>query len=182
MNDFIESLGTPYMAHVLRRLYDDWVRNIELWYKETGVRAPPRTHSTMALLARDGPLGVTEVADRLRQSHPLVLTWVRQLRQLGLIQTSGDPHDGRRTVLSLTDAGRAEVERNRRADQVVGQAYETLMQEADASVFEALWRIEKACRKEPLLDRLRRAEELLSQKTGSYSAKHATPGAASCER
>ena len=164
MDDFIKSLGLPYMAHVLRRLYDDFVRNIELWYQEFGVAAPPRTHSTMVLLDREGPLGVTEVADKLRQSHPLVLTWVRQLRNLGLVQTSNDPTDARRTLLSLTPAGKAQLEKNWAADRVVGEAYRTLMKEADAPIFDALWRIESACREEPLIERLRRAERSLAQK------------------
>lgn len=163
MDDFIKSLGSPYMAHLLRRLYDDFVRNIERWYEEFGVAAPPRTHSTMVLLDRQGPLGVTEVAYKLRQSHPLVLTWVRQLKSLGFVETSHDPSDARRTLLSLTPAGKAQVEKNWAADQVVGEAYRALMEEADAPVFDALWRIEEACREEPLLERLRRAERLLSK-------------------
>ena len=165
MDDFIKSLGPPYMAHVLRRLYDDFVRNIELWYQEFGVAAPPRTHSTMALLDREGPLGVTEVAAKLRQSHPLVLTWVRQLKKLGFVQTSHDSKDARRTLLSLTEAGKAQLEKHREADRVVDEAYNRLMQEADAPVFDALWRLEAACREEPLLERLRRAESALSQKS-----------------
>jgi DNA-binding MarR family transcriptional regulator len=157
--DFIKSLGTPYMAHLLRRLYDDFVRNITEWYEEIGLLAPPRTHSTLEVLDREGPLGVTEVAEKLRQSHPLVLTWVRQLKELGLVQASHDPDDARRTVLSLTTAGKAQVKKNAEADRVVGEAYKSLMQEAHAPVFDALWRIEAACREEPLLDRLRRADQ-----------------------
>ena len=157
MQDFIKSLGTPFLAHLLRRLYDDFVKNIERWYEEMGVRAPPRTHSTMILLDREGPLGVTEVAARLRQSHPLVLNWVRQLKQLGFVDTCSDPEDGRRTILSLTEAGRLELERNLEADRVVGKAYENLMREAEAPVFDALWRIEEACRRESFLERLRKA-------------------------
>jgi DNA-binding MarR family transcriptional regulator len=165
MDDFIKGLGRPYMAHVLRRLYDDFVRNIEHWYEEFGVAAPPRTHSTMVLLDREGPLGVTEVADKLRQSHPLVLTWVRQLKHLGFVQTSDDPADARRTLLSLTEAGKAQLQKNWEADRVVGEAYRVLMQEADAPIFDALWRMEAACREEPLLERLRRAERSLSEKS-----------------
>ena len=38
-----------------------------------------------------GPLGLTEVAAILRQSHPLVLTWVRQLKELGFVRAIS-PH------------------------------------------------------------------------------------------
>ena len=157
MDDFIRSLGPPYMAHVLRRLYDDFVRNIERWYEESGIAAPARTHSTLALLEREGSLGITEVADKLRQSHPLVLTWVRQLKDLALVETSADHADGRRTLVSLTEAGKLEVRKNREADHFIGEAYEALMRDADAPIYDALWRIEEACRREPLIERIRRA-------------------------
>lgn len=172
MADFIQSLGTPYMAHVLRRLYDNFVRNIEIWYAEVGVIAPPRTHSTMALLEKHGVLGVTEVASKLRQSHPLVLTWTRQLTELGLVQAAHDPLDGRRTVLSLTEAGRVQAEKNRQADEIVGEAYRLLMHDADAPIFDALWRIEEACREEPLIQRLRDAARSLSQKKENSEETH----------
>lgn len=73
------------------------------------------------------------------------------------------PKDARRTLLSLTEAGKAQLEKHCEVDRVVAEAYETLMQEADARIFDALWRIEAACREEPLLERLRRAERAVAQ-------------------
>lgn len=155
MADFIEAEGLPFMAHLLRRLADDFVRNIGAWYEEIGVEAPPRTHSTMLALARNGPMGVTEIASLLRQSHPLVITWVRQLKALGFVEMSGDPADRRRTVVRLTAAGETELRKHRQADAIVARTYAKLMAEAGAEVFEGLWRIEAACRARPMIDRLR---------------------------
>jgi len=162
MDDFIKNQGLPFMAHLLRRLADDFIRNIASWYEESGVKAPPRTHSTMLALRRHGPMSVTEVASLLRQSHPLVITWVRQLKALGFIATNLDPADGRRTVLSLTSAGTAEVQKHEEADRVVGRAFEHLMKEVDADVFDGLWRIEEACRQVSFHDRLIREMTRLS--------------------
>lgn len=155
MDDFIKSQGLPFMAHLLRRLYDDFVRSIAAWYPEVGVTAPPRTHSTMLALDARGPLGLTEIAGILRQSHPLVLTWVRQLKELGFVRAEGDPADARRTLLSLTEAGQSQLARNEAADAIVGATYTKLMADADADVFDALWRLEEACRKRAFIERLR---------------------------
>ncbi len=162
-SDFIEEQGPAFMAHLLRRLYDDFVRAIAQWYPEIGVRAPPRTHSTMLALHQRGPLALTEIAELLRQSHPLVLTWVRQLKALGFVEAEADPNDGRRTILRLTAAGRREFESHERSDRLVAAAFERLMKEADAEIFEGLWRIEKACRETPFIDRLREASAASSE-------------------
>ena len=154
MDDFIRGLGPPFMAHLLRRLYDDFVASIEQWYAEIGVQAPARTHSTMLALEQQS-MGVVELAAQLRQSHPLVLLWLKQLKKLGFVEAQDHPSDKRRTVLSLTDSGRVEIERHRRADRIIGETYEALMREADAPVFDALWRIEQACRDRPFIERLR---------------------------
>ena len=155
MDDFIKNQGLPFMAHLLRRLHDDFVRSIGAWYPEVGVVAPPRTHSTMLLLNARGPLGLTEIAAILRQSHPLVLTWVRQLKELGFVRADGDPKDARRTLLSLTERGRSQLVKNEAADAIVGATYQELMADSDAEIFDALWRLEQACRDRAFLERLR---------------------------
>ncbi|MFN3325572.1 MAG: MarR family winged helix-turn-helix transcriptional regulator [Bryobacteraceae bacterium] len=158
MADFIQEQGLPFFAHLLRRLSDEFVSGFAVWNKEVGIKAPPRTHSTLQALAERGPLGVTQLAALLRQSHPLVITWVRQLKELGLVEARSDALDGRRTVLTLTDAGKAETEVQKLAHAAMIRAFEKLMREADAEIFEALWRIEAACRQKSFLDRLREEE------------------------
>jgi DNA-binding MarR family transcriptional regulator len=158
MTDFIKSHGIVFMAHLLRRLSDEFVRDIEVWYREVGVRAPPRTHSTLLALSEHGPLGVTEIAALLRQSHPLVIKWIRRLKELGFVEANGDLSDRRRTVISLTDAGRADLLAQDAADPILVQAFQRLMKKADAEVFEGLWRLEEECRNEPFLDVLRKVQ------------------------
>ena len=159
IDDFVRSEGLPFMAHVLRRLSDEFVQGCERWYPLFGLTAPPRTASTLHLLLRHGPQQVTQIADALRQSHPLVITWVRQLRALDMIATNADPDDRRRTIVSLTDQGHVEATRMLEADKVIERAYRVLLTEADAPVFEPLWRLETALRDRSFLDRLVEAED-----------------------
>jgi DNA-binding MarR family transcriptional regulator len=154
MEDFIESQGIPLLAHLLRRLSDEYVTATVTFYPQVGVTAPSRTASTLQLLQQQGPKSVTEIGSILRQSHPLVITWVRQLERLGFVSTRTDPQDRRRNVVQLTDNGMAEAKRMKNALIMLGKAYEELMIDADADVFGALWRLEHAGRKTPFITRL----------------------------
>jgi DNA-binding MarR family transcriptional regulator len=157
MTDFIRGEGLPFLAHLLKRLSDEFVRGCTEWYPEAGLRTPPRCASTIRALFKLGPLSVTQLAATIRQSHPLAINWVRELKNLGLIETTNDPEDGRRTLVRLTEAGLLEAERCIATDEVIARAYADLMQEADADVFDALWRMEALCRAVPFESRLRNA-------------------------
>lgn len=155
--DFIQRQGPAYLAHLLRRLSDELVRGADAWYPEVGVTAPPRTTSTLLALDEYGPLGVTEISALLRQSHPLVINWIRQLRTQGFIRTRVDKTDRRRTVVALTAKGAAETRCLRKALTRMGKASQALMDEAAPGLFDALWRMERACRREPFADQLRKS-------------------------
>jgi len=153
--DFIHRQGPAYLAHILRRLADELIRGGTQWYPEVGVTAPPRTTSTLLALDERGPLGVTEIASLLSQSHPLVIDWCRQLTSLGFIETQTDSRDRRRSIVTLTDAGRSEVHRLRNALVIMERASCTLMEETGSNIFRDLWQLEGALRKKPFVDRLR---------------------------
>ncbi len=153
--DFIHRQGPAYLAHLLRRLSDELVRGADAWYPEVGVTTPPRTTSTLLALDEHGPLGITEISTLLRQSHPLVISWIRQLQGQGFVKTGFDKQDRRRTVVALTAKGVAEVRQLRKALVRMGKASQALMDEAGPGLFQALWRMEQACRREPFAERLR---------------------------
>lgn len=153
--DFIHRHGPAYLAHLLRRLSDELVHGADAWYPEVGVTAPPRTTSTLLALDEHGPLGVTEISTLLRQSHPLVINWIKQLRAQGFVKTRMDKADRRRTIVALTAKGVTETKRLRKALVRMGEASQSLMDEAAPGLFDALWRMEQACRREPFAERLR---------------------------
>lgn len=157
MTDFIQSLGPAYFGHLLMRLADHFVRGFEAWHGEVGLIAPARTYSTLRYLERFGPTGVTELASALRQSHPLVITWIRSLKRLELVETRADAKDARRTIVHLTDRGRAEARRAAAYDAVSEAAFKQLFDDCDADVINALWRLESACREQDFAGRLREA-------------------------
>lgn len=163
--DFVRTLGLPFLAHLLRRISDRMVADAGEFEAELGIRAPPRTASTMLMLRMQGPQSVTAIADQLRQSHPLVISWIEQLRALGLVTRSPDSKDRRRTLVALTPAGVEEADRMAAMSPIIGQAYEIVMAEADVELFDGLWRLHD------LLMRGRLAEHLRSLGSGAAAGK-----------
>ncbi|WP_440225372.1 MarR family winged helix-turn-helix transcriptional regulator [Dokdonella sp. MW10] len=155
MHDFIHAQGPAFLAHLLRRLADELVDGAAAWYPEAGVGAPPRTISTLLALDGKGALGVTELAALLHQSHPLVITWIRELTRLAFVSSEADPADGRRTLIVLTAQGRNEVARVRAALATMEKASAGLLATGGGDLWAALWTLERACREQPFLERLR---------------------------
>lgn len=156
MNDFIHQQGPAFLAHLLRRLADELVQAAADWYPTVGVTAPPRTISTLLALDAHGPLGVTELADLLRQSHPLVIVWIRELSRLSLVTSKSDRADKRRTLISLTDKGRKQLVNVRKALVTMERASAELLDLAGEEAWQALWAMERGCREQPFLERLRK--------------------------
>jgi DNA-binding MarR family transcriptional regulator len=158
-DDYIARQGPAFLAHLLRRLSDELIQEAALWYPTAGVTAPPRTLSTLIALDDLGPLGVTELATLLRQSHPLVITWIRELTSLSFVAARGDAKDRRRSLIRLTAKGKAEVVRVRKALVVMEQASMRLLDQGGKGLLAALWRMEGACRDAPFAEQLQRLPE-----------------------
>jgi len=161
MSDLIENEGLPFLAHVLKRVSDEFVRGCAVWYPEYGLKFSPRAGSTVRTLARLGPLSIKDIAATIGQSHPSTIDWVRQLKGLGLVETQVDSRDRRRTLVSLTAAGKQQAELHQKADAILAAAYRTLLEESGADLLAPLWHIEKLGKATPFEERLRAAEGLL---------------------
>ena len=155
--DFITKLGRPFLAHRFRRLSETFLDGYGRWLPGVGITAPPRALSTLLLLDDDGPLGVTAIAARLRLSHPLLIKLTGSLEAQGLTRTARDPEDGRRRLIALTEAGRDQATRIRRAVEILDRAYGELMDEIGIDLMEGCARAERACRALSFDKRLERA-------------------------
>ena len=73
--------------------------------------------SVLARLERDGPATSTDLARAEGVRPQSMSTIVAALEDAGLISGADDPNDGRKTVLSLTDAAREQYATGRLAKQ-----------------------------------------------------------------
>ncbi|WP_344772995.1 MarR family winged helix-turn-helix transcriptional regulator [Nocardioides panacisoli] len=75
--------------------------------------AQPAGVRVLSLLDELGPTGVSALAAADHCSQPTMTGQVRQLKEHGWVQGAPNPDDARGTLVSLTDAGRAELTRVR---------------------------------------------------------------------
>ncbi len=141
MSDFVESLGLGFFAHRLKRLSEALVEGCGPWRRDLGLASPAKASSTLLLLAEEGPLTVTEIATRLQLSHPLIITMVRELEALELVETQRDPQDRRRRPVALTPNGRDHAAVVAETSDVVARTYAQLFRDSGVdglAVVEAL--------------------------------------------
>ena len=146
MADFIRSQGLIFLPHVLRRLANRFSDACDEVFPIFGIVVPTRLVSTTHFLFEQGSAAVTDIATAVGQSHPFVIKGLKELKTLGLISTRSDPKDGRRTIVTLTAKGKWQAQRLLDARPAFEAAYRRLMDEADAAIFEPLWRMEGALR------------------------------------
>jgi len=70
----------------------------------------PRHLSLLAYLLFDGPLGVNELATRLEVAPTTVSLMVGDLSRSGILERNEDEADRRRTIVSIAERYRADVE------------------------------------------------------------------------
>ncbi|QKG24118.1 MarR family winged helix-turn-helix transcriptional regulator [Actinomadura verrucosospora] len=76
---------------------------------------PPPIAQTLGLLDRDGEASIASLAQRRRVRHQSQSRTVKDLEDLGYAARRANPHDARGRVIAITPAGRAALDRDRRA-------------------------------------------------------------------
>jgi DNA-binding MarR family transcriptional regulator len=155
--DFIVSAGLPFLAHRLRRASEHLVEATSVIQRNSGFTGPPRSVSTLLLLEKEGPLGITEISNRLAFSHPLIIRFVRGLLEEGYVTQQGDPADARRRLIALTDKGRRHVAYIWEFSPVLSEALRRLFQDMGVDLYSAVEKFEQAIAERSLVDRLNEA-------------------------
>jgi DNA-binding MarR family transcriptional regulator len=104
--DFVESLGALTLDHRFKRMMHRLLAEADDIYRALDLPIKARWCSTLLLLEEEQSLTVTEVAERLRLSHPAVVQILDDMASTGLVRKVQDRRDGRRRRLSLSAKGR----------------------------------------------------------------------------
>ncbi|MFD9701831.1 MarR family winged helix-turn-helix transcriptional regulator [Lentzea sp. NPDC059081] len=100
--------------------------------------APPLAQ-TLGLLDRDGDLSTATLAQRRGVRHQSQSRTVKDLEVTGLIARRDDPEDGRGFLVTLTEQGRAALDRDRVARRDwIAQAIETVLDQEERARLGAL--------------------------------------------
>ena len=153
--DYISSFGALTLDHRFKRLMNYLLDQANAVYQEFGVPFRSRWQSTFTLIAQEGPLGVTEIANRVKLTHPAIIQITDGLLKAKLIRAGKDRQDARRRVFQLTAKGeelRPELEQIWRD---LARAQLDSFQAAGWQVLKQLDAIETELERQSILDRVR---------------------------
>ena len=81
------------------------VRTARRLRQEAGGELTPSTAAALATIERHGPLAPSELAEIERVKRPTITRVVARLEEAGLVERTGDPADGRASLVSVTREG-----------------------------------------------------------------------------
>ena len=154
--DFIYDLGTLVVDHRLRRIVDRLLAGQAEVYEHERIPFDPRWTSTFLLLEGEGPLGVTEIAGRIRLTHPWVIKLTNAMIEAGLVSQLGDAKDERRRLLQLTPAAKRLAPRLHRIWDALRESKAEVFRQAGYDVLEMLERVEAQLARKSLRERVNR--------------------------
>src|SRR3954451_10121604 len=100
---------TPLAAH-LRVVIARTARRLR---QEAGTDLSPSQTAALATIERRGPVTPSELASVERVQRPTATRVIARLEEAGWVSRAADPGDGRSSLVSITDDGRALLERVR---------------------------------------------------------------------
>ena len=95
------------LASRLRRLSDLYWQGVTATYRQSGIDFDVRWATIFVLIARQGPVAVMEIAERLGITHPAVIQVINELEKHHLIVSAKSDQDGRKRLLTLSETGQA---------------------------------------------------------------------------
>ncbi|MFF7631692.1 MarR family winged helix-turn-helix transcriptional regulator [Kitasatospora sp. NPDC008050] len=118
------------LAADLRAAVGDLVRLVR-----ADTALPQNQIGALGWLVREGPHTTAELADRQRVRHQSMARTVTLLLQAGLVRQQPHPSDGRKLVLSATEAGVETLhDQRRRREQRLAEAIERELTEPERHV------------------------------------------------
>ena len=109
------SESAVHAAREVRTVFSRLRRRLREAY-DTGGLTPSQT-SALSRLSKDGPASTSDLAAAERVRHQSMAATLAVLEERGLIERRPDPEDGRRQLVSLSEAGRAFLADKRRAGE-----------------------------------------------------------------
>jgi len=107
----LHDYGSLLLGSRLRKVSEALYAGVDDVYRSAGVDLPSRCFPILFLLRDHGSLGISELAERLGQTHPAVSQMSRKLLRHRVVRESPDPKDDRRRLLSLSAHGRSVMSR-----------------------------------------------------------------------
>lgn len=165
--DYVRHLGALVLDHRFRRLTDHFLRVGEECYAALELPFRARWASTYLLLEESGPLGITEIADALKLTHPAVIGITDEMRDAGILSSARDREDARRRAVTLTSKGRNLSKKLHELWSAMAQTQRRRFADAGCDIVAVLDAMDDSLTTQPL------AADILSRVRGSTVRKKA---------
>jgi len=157
MSSYIRKAGGSALGARLRQLSERIDREATQIYADAGISFRQRWFGVLDLLAKQGPMTVGELAEKLSIRHVSVSQTRSSLEKAGLLISLPDDTDSRKRVLSLSPKAETLVQQmNPYWDSMAAAAQELGRESGD--IVRALNALEEALDRKPLASRV--AEKL----------------------
>lgn len=103
--DFLQSLKHKGFTARIKRLSDAMFYDSKRYYSNSHLDIEPNWHIIFLLLKTEKELTVTEIAKRLKFSHPAIIKIIKKMKEKGHLDSLPDHSDNRKTILRLSDKG-----------------------------------------------------------------------------
>lgn len=130
------------LASRLKRLSEHLYDTVDQIYRDLDCEMQSRWFPVIFLLNQNSPMGITEIAEQLAQTHSAISQISRKLEQQQWVESIADPDDSRRRLLTLSEYGIEQVEQLKPIWQAISAGVNQLLLNADVDLLDAISRIE----------------------------------------
>jgi DNA-binding MarR family transcriptional regulator len=143
-------MRTSSQADLAVRLRLAVARTARRLRQEAGEDLSPSQTAALSTIERHGPLTPSELAEREQVKRPTATRVIARLEELGLVDRARDPHDGRSSLVALSETGREVLARVRaRKDVYLARRLRELDAEERATLDRAAAILERLLEVEP---------------------------------
>lgn len=171
---YLSSLRELALGSRLKALSDHFYQAVDEVYRACDAGIESRWFPVLRFLRDVGPTTVTDVAVAIGQTHSAVSQLADRLVEAGMVVRQRDPQDGRRSVLSLTDAGERALGALGPVWLAIRRGMAESMGPRGIALLDAIDGCEQALASRPLVDAILDQRAALSQAGVEIVGYHAT--------
>ena len=153
--DFFNQIGKMALGSRLRRLSEHMTDNAAQVYKMYDIDFKPKWFPVYYVLANGQEKTVTEIAEEIGHSHPLISKIVNEMSKNGLVVQKKDRGDARKNVVHLSEKGHEITIKIQDTYKDVNNAIEEILEGTRHNLWKAMEEWEHLLQQKPYLSRVR---------------------------
>ncbi|MCE0557713.1 bifunctional helix-turn-helix transcriptional regulator/GNAT family N-acetyltransferase [Motilimonas sp. E26] len=154
MIDHMQILGSLSLGSRTKRLSDLLMQQVDAIYQQQGIALNPSYFPLFTLINNEGPVSVTQAAQRLSVSHPAISKMTQKMIKEGLLHKQPHPSDQRVTVVAFTEKSLKISQQAQPIWQQIQWQLEQIMQQQQHPLLAAIDEFEQLLAQQSLTERV----------------------------